>query len=494
MTINIKRYIDITSGVGAGATVRERELIGMLFSSDPKVPIDSVVTFENASDALNYFGSGSEEYKRAVFYFDFVSKTITSPKKISFARYSPEATSAQIFGVRSTSTVASWKTVTSGNLIMTVGENTANLSGLDFSAVTTLADVASTVQTALRAVTGFESATVSYEPLTTSYVFSLGTTGSTTISVTTSDVATRLGWNGALTIFSPGTNAEEPIDAFTRAADRNNNFGSFLFINSLTDNQIVQVAQANSSRNIEFMYCIPTTESDAESLASALLDISGTAISLTAIVGEYDEMAPMILLAATDYSRRNATINYMFNEFNLTAKVDSSSLADFYDGIRVNYYGVTQTAGQQITFYQRGIMGGGSTMPVDMNTYCNEMWLKDACAARILSLLLSMPKVSANAEGRGLIITILQDAIDQALYNGTISVGKTLSTQQKLYITNQTGDPDAWYQVQSIGYWLDCSIAPYTTTDSRTEYKATYILIYSKDDVIRKVEGTHILT
>jgi len=32
-----------------------------------------------------------------------------------------------------------------------------------------------------------------------------------------------------------------------------------------------------------------------------------------------------------------------------------------------------------------------------------------------------------------------------------------------------------------------------TTADGRNEWKATYILIYAKDDVVRKIEGTHTL-
>ena len=56
-----------------------------------------------------------------------------------------------------------------------------------------------------------------------------------------------------------------------------------------------------------------------------------------------------------------------------------------------------------------------------------------------------------------------------------------------------TGDENAWQQVARIGYWLDCVLQSYVTTDSRTEWKAVYTLIYSKDDAIRKVEGSHVL-
>jgi hypothetical protein len=110
-----------------------------------------------------------------------------------------------------------------------------------------------------------------------------------------------------------------------------------------------------------------------------------------------------------------------------------------------------------------------------------------------MRLLLSSSRVPANASGRAALTSTLGSVIEQAVFNGTISVGKPLSQVQKLYITNMTGDPLAWQQVARLGYWLDVTLQSYVTTDSRTEWKAVYTLVYSKDDAIRKVEGSHVL-
>ncbi len=201
----------------------------------------------------------------------------------------------------------------------------------------------------------------------------------------------------------------------------------------------------------------------------------------------------MMILAATDYRHRNATQNYMFQQATLTPSVTTTRESDRLDALRVNYYGRTQTAGQTRDFYQRGVLMGGASAPTDMNVYANEQWLKDAAGSAIMELLLSVAKISANEQGRAQLIATLQNIINQALSNGTISVGKNLNNAQQLYITNMTGDVNAWRQVQTSGYWLDCVIEPVVTEDSRAEYKAVYTLIYSKDDAIRKVEGAHIL-
>ena len=92
-----------------------------------------------------------------------------------------------------------------------------------------------------------------------------------------------------------------------------------------------------------------------------------------------------------------------------------------------------------------------------------------------------------------MILTQLQGIIDIALFNGTIEAGKSLSSEQKLFIADVTGDSNAWIQVQNSGYWVDARIVAYVTDAGVTEYKAVYTLIYSKNDVIRFIQGSDIL-
>ncbi len=78
--------------------------------------------------------------------------------------------------------------------------------------------------------------------------------------------------------------------------------------------------------------------------------------------------------------------------------------------------------------------------------------------------------------------------------NGTISANKALTPAQKAFVTSTSGDPNAWYQVQTIGYWVNCVIASYTNSNTNlVEYKAEYTLIYSKDDDINLITGQQVL-
>ena len=107
-------------------------------------------------------------------------------------------------------------------------------------------------------------------------------------------------------------------------------------------------------------------------------------------------------------------------------------------------------------------------------------------------MLLNLTQLPANTQGQALALLTIQGIINQALLNGTISVGKTLTQSQITFITSITNDDNAWYQVQNSGYWVDCVIQPIPAT-SPVQYQAAYTLVYSKDDVIRLINGSDIL-
>lgn len=499
MAISIRKYVDIVSGVGAGATVRRRDLIGRIISTNPLIPTDTLVEFTDLESVLAYFGSTSEEYKRAAFYFGWISKNITRAKKLGFIRWADVAAAAQIFGNTTTKLLGTFTVITDGAFSLTIGGVTKNLSGIDLSAAASLAAVATAIQTAIRAETGtqFTGATVVYNAARKSFDFTSGATGAAPISVgapgSGTNLLTVLGWNSLSTIVSDGADAQAVTDVLNASTEANNNFGSFLFQPTLDLAEVVEAATWNAAQNVLYQYAVPVIKASAEAYYEALAGFAGVSVTISETANEYPEMVPMIILAATDFTKRNSVQNYMFQVFNLTPSVTTTADSDALDPLRANYYGRTQTAGQNLDFYQRGVLMGGSTAPVDMNVYANEQWFKDACGAAIMELLLSLARVSANAKGRVQLLAQIQSVIDQAVFNGTISLDKPLTNTQKAFITEITGDPDAWRQVQGIGYWIDCVMQSYTTTDGRTEFKAVYTLVYGKDDAIRKVDGTHVL-
>jgi len=104
--------------------------------------------------------------------------------------------------------------------------------------------------------------------------------------------------------------------------------------------------------------------------------------------------------------------------------------------------------------------------------------------------LLALSQIPANNAGVALITAQIQAIINIALTNGTISVGKTLNQTQQSTITELTGNPQAWYQVQNQGYVLSVEIVQQTISNVVT-YTAEYALVYSKDDVVQSITGSN---
>jgi hypothetical protein len=313
MAISFTRYVSVTSGVGGGAGVRLRDLILRLFSTSPRVPAGTVIEAESASDVGTYFGTTSPEYLRAVFYFGFISKLITAPRKISFSRWADVAAAARIYGASKTFAVSQFTGITTGSFNLTLGAYTSDVTGLNFSAATTLSNVASILQTAIRAITAggsdWTAATVTYNATANRFELVGGVTAAAPVATAAaaSGVAVRslLGWDST-GVFSPGVAAQEPLAAFLASVEASDNFGSFAFAYPITQAQALAVAQQNDTYNVKFLYTIGIAEADAASYYGALSGLSGVATTLAPLTTEFPELLPSAILAATPYSKRNS--------------------------------------------------------------------------------------------------------------------------------------------------------------------------------------------
>lgn len=509
MAISIKRYVNIVSRVGGAAIAPRRELIGRLFTTNPLIPVMTLVEMTSAREVLEYFGAGAE-YERAKYYFSFVSKQTTMPRKLSFWRWPHNPASpasdipATIYGAKA-GPLAVIQTINNGSMIFKVNGTPFTLSGVDFSAAANMAAVAAIIQAALNAQleTHLAASTVTYNTVTGGFDFLGDANGDYTIEVTDSlagqQIMNMIGWEASIASvnprFSNGTYPQPPAPTLDESQSLNDNFGSFAFVDDLTSEECVGVAEQNALYNVKFMFCLrPSAPNDD------LLPIEGTGITWEGEEADWPDnpssfthLLPMAILASTDYSRPAASQNYMFQQHPLSVSiVTDDTTANNLDANRVNYYGETQTAGKKIAFFQRGKLTGLDTAPIDMNVYANEIWLKDAAQSEIMNLLLGLGRIPANDQGKATILSGVQTVVDEALFNGVISVGKPLTNVQKAYITDISGNALAWRQVQNIGFFMSCALVPYDNAGS-TEWKAVYTLIYSKDDAIRAVDGSHIL-
>lgn len=500
MAIPQTRYVIITSGVIGASGVVQRALVGRRHTTDARVPVGSILQFTDAADVASFFGTTSPEYNFAVKYFGYISPSPASrAQALQFAAYAPTGRAPVIFGAKvDAGALAALQAITAGTLSLQLGGTPANLTGLNFSGATSLANVATILQTAIRAVGGaqYANTTVVYNALTGAFTITGDTIATAVASVTLTgggnDVAAPMKLAGVGAIASPGVAVQTMLDAFLAAEAVTDSFGSVSFAIQGSTDEIVALAEYIDSLNVKYQFYVTVTNLTAQTLSAALINVSSTGLILNLTAGQYLESLPMAIMAATDYQRRNSTVNYMYRQGNYVGEVVTNADANIYDALRVNYYGTTASAGQQISFFQRAFLCGTVSDPLDMNVFANEQWLKSKIAADLLNLQISLNKIPANLEGMNIIRAQIMEAVDLAKLNGTISLDKTLDATQRSAVFQLTGDPDAWHDIQNVGFWLDITIERYLQEPSQVQsFVAKYTLAYSKNDVVRKIEGSH---
>jgi hypothetical protein len=528
MAIRFSKFIDITSVVGAAAQIPQRQWCARIFTTNPLVGPNAILQFpvDGGESVGAFFGTSSEEYARALAYESFVSPLGTAPVAIQFVRWVEANQPATIYGEAEVATLAALNAITAGALTLQFGATKVNLTGLDFAADATLAAVATTLQTALIAAAAsapngeLTACSVTWNPTAQAFDFSANSTVTATelfnvvapAGVTpTTDVAAALGWyesQGALV--NDASLLETRVAGYNRVYNSNNNFGEFCYTDTsaLTLSDATAVATANAALNVMAIFRVWVTPTTWSTWSAALIGIAGVGLEYedVSITGErqYLEMLPMAIHASINFNAVNGTLGFMFKQNGIyTPSINDNPgtvQSDTLDAARVNYYGVTQSAGAQVAFYQRGVLCGGATAPVDSTVFANEMWFKDMCGANLMNLQLSVGQIPANKRGQVMCDTTLagQPATSQspasgiqlALANGTISANSTLTLAQQTYITQQTNDSTAWQQVQSTGYWFGSTITS-AVSNGVTNYTYNYTIIYRKDDVIKSIVGSH---
>ena len=506
MPIKMKKYVDIKSGINNIRTATEKELIARIFTTSDLVGVDTVIECENLEDVADIFATSSDEYKIASKYFGFINKYARSPRKISFARDFSEGFNAYTLGTTKSKTLAEIKAVTEAiGMGMRYGDIfkvKAPISpSLDFASCNSLSDLATVVQgwirTAFSSESVLQSSTFTYDSDTNTFKFDTGEADDVTMVFTGggNNLSDLMGIaEGQNPVISAGAEESTYSEVFDKSYQTNNNFATFVFL-GLTDSTEIATLADYVAQNYpsEFMMIVPVTSSNYATIQSATANINGVSLELcgdTENTGKFNFVMPMSITATTDYNKENGTVNYMFmQDNNMVVVVDDDTSATTYDNVKVNYYGRTQQAGQKLAFYQNGVLQGNYQ---DQNIYVNEIWLKDALSTKFLNYMLLTSNWYANKSGQAIGQGLVVDIIDRAKLNGTITTEKEISEADKVYIYNITADENAWRQIYQEGYFLATNIEKKTINNQET-YVFNYLLLYSKGDSIKKVEGLNIL-
>ncbi|URG13033.1 DUF3383 domain-containing protein [Stenotrophomonas phage B2] len=494
MSIPMSRYVRIISSVSGAAAVAQQSLVGRRFTTDPRVPIGKIVSV-SPGGAQVYFGIGSPEAEFANQYFSYVSPAPASQaKELQFAAYANIARAATVFGGSIKHlTLANFQAISTGVLSFVFNGAELESEAVDLSAATSFSNVAELVTLALpSAVTG--QLIVEYDAMAAAFFMRALTTGPGTLTVKRTDLGEALALTDYQAIESPGSDQQTLSEAFIAAEEVSDSFGSASFgATNLDLGEAVELAEYVAAANVKYQQYWVVNRQNAEAWSAAMIGTASQGLILSTIAGQYKEALPMAILAATEFQRVNAAINYMFRVPGVTwtPDVTSEQDANLYDSLRVNYYGETANAGQRFSFFQRGVLCGGPTAPLDMSVHANEQDLKAYNAAQLMALFLTSRRIPANLDGRGTVLGVVMGGVTRALNNGTIIPGKTLTEVQKAAIIQGTNDPLAWLDVQTNGFWLSADIGQETDTTGNQTYFVYYTLFYAKGDSVRRVDGSH---
>ncbi len=495
MAIPIKKYVDIKSGINTARTATEKDLIARFFTDSDLIPVGTVVEMTELSEVSTYFGATSEEYKTAAKYFGYLNKQARNPQKISFYKDN-RAGAKSTLAATITPVLTTLQAITSGGMVIT-GKSplVCTLSNIDLSGATSLADVATIINDAIRAKASTDWSQATFV-LTSDgkFKFTYGISGDIGISVDDTTLSQALGLDEeSEPVLTLGEDSHTVTEVFKASCDTSNNFATFAFLSSLTNQEIADLAQYNSvNYPTEFMFVVPVTAANYETIQAAVATYDGVSLELcgtTADTGKYNFVMPMAITATTNYNAENGTVNYMFNQYDEMVVTVDSDLYKTYDSAKINYYGQTQKSGQKLAFYQNGVLQGKYQ---DQNVFTNEVWLKDALITAFINFMLVRSAWFYNKAGQGYGNAVIQNVIDRAKLNGVITTEKELSENDKNYILNQTSDENAWRQIYQEGYYLTTWLDEKTVNNQKVKYFC-YKLLYSKGDMIKAVEGSNIL-
>lgn len=462
MAISIKRYVDITSS-SQPQLATGRDFSGLILTNSELALIGTPMAFSSASGVGARFGLQSEEYEFASKYFSFTSKDATKPKKLSFAGYS-SGVALRSYAIVPLPPLADIVAASGKQLV--VADNKQGEDGETASPNTS-------------GVTSYASFVAALEIFDQVEIKMIGTSflGISTVSENTyvsGPFADALGWTTGQTN-SPKDLIGGPLSGIQKVDANTDDFGSFCFLQNTLPDEAESVAEWNTGLNNKYLFVLNRSTAVASNWVGTHL-VLGNPI---------DCYRPMAIGASVNFSRVNAMPNWMFHAFAADEyQVGSDEVANLWDAVHINYLGLTKQAGRPIQFYQRGFNADGT----DVAVYWAEMWLKDRCAVACLNLLLALRRLPANNVGAQYVENAIVDKLVAATENGVILTGKVLTDLNKTVIYSLTNDENAWRSVQDNGYWLNVVVSEPTPN----EFIISYVLIYSKGDSIRKVEGAHV--
>jgi hypothetical protein len=443
MALSLDNIVRVSDSIQAVGTLRRVFGIGLLITNDSSflgTQSDRIAVYSDFQTLAKDFADTTEPYKAGQKWFS----QSPFPRNLVIGRWIDTDSAAFLKGGTVTTTAAQFAALTNtGNLKITINDTSYEVTP-DFTSVTTYADVATVLQTAL--TTAGATVTVTFDATSTSFVITTTNSGaSATINYA---VAPTSGVDLSLTLLLTsstaaalvaGKDAETLVEAFEAILGLNDSFYFVMLDHVISTSQnVIELSDfIETGRYMLSTVTNDTTALNAGETASLAYQLSVKSPARTWMTynrsNDYSDMSIAARFSSIDFNSANSDLTAKFKQLPTIAP-DNLSLAQVQEleKKRVNYY---------TNFADRAVYSEGVAFNPDVYIdvrYALD-WFVNAIQVDVFDLLYASGRVPQTDEGEASIVAIIDNVCRQAKTNGMIAGGK-VSEAMRADIIATTGN------------------------------------------------------
>lgn len=517
MAANIAKLIEVRSSVVAPVS-NALSMSAVCMSNFYLFPQNKLLTFNNAKDVAELFGSSSNEAKVAETYFKGYDNSISKPKVLRFWKYIATPQPAYLFSGALPATIENLTSITDGAIRFVINGNNVDVSNLNFSAAQSWSDVANILNTGLSSASpGIGNLT--YNTLLNTLEFITATTGtSATVGYCTdipegsrrktqdsrsgesdslSEVSSRivgtsiadllLLGEGNAKLFQ-GMSAQTPEDNISALTMQENNFTTIIFSFDIPDAVSLEIAQyihKLNSQEPQFVFLPYTsnvnnfTPNSQSTLSFKLKGLEGSSV----IFGDYTDAALFAGIAACMELDSQSTITLAFKTQTGKSALDiSDKQFDALISNNVNFYAKYSAKANDYNITYPASVNGQYNY---LDSFYNAIWLSETIKNDFAQYMLTVGRIPYTPQGYSLIAAKLLQIANKGIANQIINPNVTLSEQQldiiKQLITQK--DIDSLYNNGFFFWFKD----PSNLSDRINRLSPDILFIYTYGGAVQKL-------
>lgn len=491
-SINVDKIVTVTGSAVNPIIPQYKNLGNVVLTANNRVPFNVAKQFTNVNDVGTFFGTSSDEYKYAQKYFASYEGTLKLPSLITYWLFVTTALAPYVRSKTNNTALGTFKALPNTTTLKFTIDGTERTTGaIDLTGATSLTQVASIIQTALRAVSGVPATTTcTFDAVFKEFSISSAQTGATHTmdyckdgSPSTNGLATLLGLTqSAQATLSQGSDALTTADNLTNLLVQTRNFINISYMPSVdvdANNYEILLdvcAWLTNNPNYYFLYystndTILNNTDGGATVVTALVNAGyGEIVSVTSDDGISNQFQPNVGIylnysdydlagaiagtgASIDYTAPNGTISFAYKTY--TGIVPLVTTDEGYVNVLsngFNFYGFWGTAAEQFNASFNGQFGGIYKW---LDNFYNQIWFEDYIQVTLANLLRAVNKLPANAQGVGQIQGSVNAVLKVAGVNGVIQSGNIFDNAgENAVLIAQAGTTNVITQLQNAGVFV----------------------------------------